>query len=218
MLYSYSEAITIFKNDYNLKKAISAGQFSMIEKGIYSDGGFINYSDLEIVMKKYSSAFLAKESALHFIGILKSKPEKIHLGTARNALRIKDERVVQHLYTGFNKEELSYSGYGSGCILNKNNLLHYYTEKGTEIRVLNIQALVFDLIRDRNKFSPSEFEALLAGVAKLPVSYDFDTFVLEDAFFEAHICPDKKTWELLRAIEDNAWDNKLEKERSEMWD
>ena len=38
MLYNYKEVISLFGNDYNLKKAILAKQIFKIEKGIYSDG------------------------------------------------------------------------------------------------------------------------------------------------------------------------------------
>lgn len=58
----------------------------------------------------------------------------------------------------------------------------------------------------------------MPGFAKIPVSYDFNRAVMEDALLEARIWPDKKIWELLNAIEDNAWDNKIKKDLSEIWD
>ena len=75
MLYNYKEAINLYGNDYNLKKAISNKDFFKIEKGIYSDGKD-NFTLIELVLKKYSHAFLVKDSALYLIGFLNEEPEK----------------------------------------------------------------------------------------------------------------------------------------------
>ena len=95
MLYNYNEAIELFGSDYYLKQALSKKSFFKVEKGIYSDKKD-NYTIYEIVMKKYPHAFLVKDSALYHIGFIEDEPSKIHIGTARNALRIKDKRVQQH--------------------------------------------------------------------------------------------------------------------------
>ena len=37
MLYNYNEALKKYKDDYNIKKAVSNKEIYKIEKGIYSD-------------------------------------------------------------------------------------------------------------------------------------------------------------------------------------
>ena len=106
MLYDYKEVIAIYGNDYNLKKALSDKRIFKVEKGIYSDGKS-NFNLIELIMKKYKHAFLVKESALYLLGFINEKPEKIHIGTARNALRIKDDRIQQHFYSNLDLSILS---------------------------------------------------------------------------------------------------------------
>ena len=93
MLFNYKEVIKMLGTDYKLKMAISGKILYKIEKGIYSDKRK-NFTLPELLLKKYSNAFLVKESALHYIGYIEKEPEKVHLGTPRNALRINDDRVV----------------------------------------------------------------------------------------------------------------------------
>ena len=51
MIYNYKELIKIYKNDYNLKKAINKKEIYKLEKGIYSNKKIV--SPLIIYSKKY---------------------------------------------------------------------------------------------------------------------------------------------------------------------
>ena len=161
MLYNYKEVLNLFGNDYNLKKAMVNKRIFKIEKGIYSDGEN-NFTTIEIVLKKYNHAFLVKDSALHLIGFIEKEPAKIHIGTARNALRIKDTRIQQHFYSNLDVTILSESKWDKySHLLSYENIKIHATENNNEIRLINLKALFFDLVRSYKDYPKSTLFALL---------------------------------------------------------
>ena len=210
MLYNYNEAIELFGSDYYLKQALAKKSFFKIEKGIYSDKKD-NYTIYEIVMKKYPHAFLVKDSALYHIGFIEDEPSKIHIGTARNALRIKDKRVHQHFYANFDQSSV---GYGVDHILCCNNLKSYTTYNGNEIRIWDLQALLFDLIRDSKLYSNQVLIDILTKFRDCKVFTDFKYFGFEEALFHERISCDYELLDLIDEIRDRAQERKWEKE----WD
>ena len=161
MLYDYKEVLNLFGNDYKLKKAILDKRIFKIEKGIYSDGEN-NFTTMEIVLKKYNHAFLVKDTALHLIGFIENEPAKIHIGTARNALRIKDSRIQQHFYSNLDVAILSESEWHKHShFLSYENIKIHTTENNNEIRLFNLKALFFDLVRNYKDYPKSTLFDLL---------------------------------------------------------
>ena len=72
------------------------------------------------------------------IGFVKDEPDKIHIGTARNALRIRDSRIQQHFYSSVNISEF-YDGEWDSYenFLSYENIKKYTTENNNEIRFPN---------------------------------------------------------------------------------
>ena len=161
MLYDYKEVLNLFGNDYKLKKAILDKRIFKIEKGIYSDGEN-NFTTMEIVLKKYNHAFLVKDTALHLIGFIENEPAKIHIGTARNALRIKDARIQQHFYSNLDVAILSESEWHKHShFLSYENIKIHTTENNNEIRLFNLKALFFDLVMNYKDYPKSTLFDLL---------------------------------------------------------
>lgn len=149
MLYSYKEVLQIYGTDYRLKQAIASKKIYRIECGIYSDGRH-NFTTYELMLKKYPTAFLVKNSALFHMGFIHEEPNFVHLGTARNALRISDKRVKQHFYSNLDEPE------------NRKTYIHSYISKnGNEIRMFNFSRLFLDLIRDRADYPREKLLRLL---------------------------------------------------------
>ena len=150
MLYNYKEVLEIYVTDYKLKQAIANKKIYRIESGIYSDKKD-NFTTYELVLKKYPAAFLVKNSALYDIGFIEEEPDVIHLGTARNALRIRDERIKQHFYSNIVNKQ------------NRDRLIHSYVndKTGNEVRLLNLTGLFADLMNDRKKYSKQRLIAIL---------------------------------------------------------
>lgn len=214
MLYNYKEVIEVYGSDYKLKKAISSKEIFIVEKGIYSDKKD-NYTTYELILKKYDKAFLVKDSALHFLGFVKEEPEKIHIGTARNAVRIKDKRVHQHFYSNLDKERLS-RGYWLEInhILCSSNIRSFITENKNEIRFWDLQALLFDLVRDSKRYSRQEFYDLLIKFRDCSVFTEFDPWDFEENFYSENLCYDKEIHKIIEEIASSVMDRKFEKK----WD
>lgn len=170
MLYNYSEILKLYKNDYNLLNAIKSKKIFKIERGIYSDQRN-NYNKYELLLKKYPKSFLVKDSALFYINFLTEEPPIVHLGTARNALRIHDTRVKQHFYK--NLDNIFIKNSDVEHILSISNITSYITENGNEIRILNIKALLYDLIRNKSKIKQNRFNKI---INKFKNCYLLDSF------------------------------------------
>lgn len=215
MLYNYKEAIKIYGTDYKLKKAITNQEIFKVESGIYSDKND-NYTAYELILKKYDNAFLVKDSALHFIGFISEEPEKIHLGTSRSALRIKDKRVQQHFYSNFEKPTvISRFDFEIEHILSVDNIKKYTTENNkNEIRLFNLKALLFDLLRDNKLYPKPVLIDLLTKFRDCSVFYDFDWFDIEECFYNENLSLDTEVSELVEEISSFAEERKWHRE----WD
>ena len=103
-----------------------------------------------------------KDSALQLIGFIENEPAKIHIGTARNALRIKDDRIQQHFYSNLDIAILSESEWDKHShLLSYENIKTHTTEHNNEIRLFNLKALFFDLVRNYKDYPKSTLFALL---------------------------------------------------------
>lgn len=190
MLYNYKEVIELFNNDYGLKKALLNKQIFKVEKGIYSDGKN-NYTTIELILKKYPHAFLVKDSALHLIGFVEEKPAKIHIGTARNALRIKDDRIQQHFYSGLDLIVLSESKWHKYLhYLSYENIKSYTTENHNEIRLFNLKALFFDVLRNHKSYPQNILFDLLDKFKKCPYFHGLTEWELESNLQHENIVSD----------------------------
>lgn len=211
MLLNYKEAIEKYGTDYKLQKATKRKELYKIEKGIYSDRAN-NFTLYELLLKKYPNAVLVKDSAFHFIKFSTSAPEKVHLGTARNALRITDKRVQQHFYKDLNsitteannnaddldEDDIDLFFSKSKFEISHENIQKYITDNNNEVRLFNLKNLLFDLLRDRNKYDRSVFFDLLSKFRDCNVVIGVDRFSFEDEFF--NIIYDEELYNMLEEI------------------
>lgn len=180
VLYNYAEAIELYGNDYKLKKAISSREIFKIEKGIYSDAED-NFTTIELILKKYPHSFLVKDSALHLLGFIDEEPNKIHIGTARNALRIKDDRTQQHFYNNLDMPILCKNEWHTHShYLSYENIKSYTTENNNEIRLFNLKALFFDIIRNYKNIAKNDLFDLLDKFKNCRFFHSLTEWELED--------------------------------------
>ena len=211
MLLNYKEAIEKYGTDYKIQKAIKRKELYKIEKGIYSDRAN-NFTLYELLLKKYPNAVLVKDSAFHFIKFSTSVPEKVHLGTARNALRITDKRVQQHFYKDLNsitteannnaddldEDDIDLFFSNSKFEISYENIQKYITDNNNEVRLFNLKNLLFDLLRDRNKYDRAVLFELLAKFRDCNIVIGVDRFSFEDEFF--NIIYDEELYNMLEEI------------------
>ena len=217
MLYSYKEAIDLYGSDYKLKKAISRKQIYKIEKGIYSDGKS-NFTLIELVLKKYNNAFLVKDSALFFIGFIEDEPKKIHIGTARNALRIQDRRIQQHFYSNLDVALLRESDWFKyEHFLCYENVITRYTENNNEIRLFNLKALFFDILRHYKNYDNDNLFKLLNRFKNCSYFYGLDEFGVENNLRYENVISeiefiDDDISKMLKDIFSQVWYREIDKE------
>ena len=158
MLFNYNEILKKYKNDYQIKKAISKHKIYKIEKGIYSNNH--SYNQYEVFVKKYPNAVLVGPTALYLKGYLSKEPSKIYLATKRNALRISDKRVKQEFYSRLIE------------------LVEYYfdaiqTENDRFLPTFKDEILLVDLLRKKANYTIEDFNEALNNFKRNAECLDF---------------------------------------------
>ena len=142
MLFNYNEVLKIYKNDYQINKALSRHKIYKIEKGIYSNNH--SYNKYEVLIKKYPNAVLIGPTALYLKGYLSKEPSLIYLATKRNALRISDKRVKQEFYS-----KLEYFA--------KEYFDAIKTENDRFLPTFKDEILLVDLLRKKDNYTQEDF-------------------------------------------------------------
>ncbi|MFA6755885.1 MAG: hypothetical protein WCR97_05280 [Bacilli bacterium] len=135
MILNYDELLDQLHTDYNIKKALTNGTLYKVERGIYSTKS--NYSNVEILKKKYPEAVFSSYSAFQILGLSNFVPRNYYLTIERNSTRIK-ENFVECNYAFKNVAYL-------GITIMKYN--------GIEVRVYSKERMLIELVRNKNKYS-----------------------------------------------------------------
>ena len=142
MLFNYNEVLKIYKNDYQINKALSRHKIYKIEKGIYTNNH--SYNKYEVLIKKYPNAVLIGPTALYLKGYLSKEPSLIYLATKRNALRISNKRVKQEFYS-----KLEYFA--------KEYFDAIKTENDRFLPTFKDEILLVDLLRKKDNYTEEDF-------------------------------------------------------------
>ena len=94
MLYTYTEAQEKYGSSYQLDKAVKRGDLFKLSRGLYSNNSIIN--PYAAVSKKHPDSIITMDSAFFIHGMTDVIPDRIHLATKRNALRIRDKSIRQY--------------------------------------------------------------------------------------------------------------------------
>lgn len=149
MVYNYKEIIEIYKNDYNLKKALNKKEIFKLEKGIYSANKLV--SPLVIYSKKYPNAVITMDSAYYYYNLTDVIPNKVYLATDRNSDKINNKKIVQ---TFMPKE-----------ILHKGRIT---VEEGNEkINIYDKERLLIELIRKKNQIPFDYYKEIISNYRKI---------------------------------------------------
>lgn len=149
MIYNYKEVIEIYKNDYNLKKALNANEIFKLEKGIYSEKKVV--SPLVIYSKKYPNAVITMDSAYYYYNLTDVIPNKIHLATDRNSDKINNKKIVQT----FMPKEILYEG------------RIIVVEDNEKINIYDRERLLIELVRKKNQIPFDYYKEIISNYRKI---------------------------------------------------
>ncbi len=149
MIYNYKEIIEIYKNDYNLKKALNKNEIFKLEKGIYSNSKIV--SPLVIYSKKYPNAVITMDSAFYYYNLTDVIPNKVYLATDRNSDKINNKKIVQT----FISKEILYQG---KVILEKD---------GEKINIYNRERLLIELIRKKKQIPFDYYKEIISSYREI---------------------------------------------------
>ena len=138
-----------YKSDYQINKAIANKEIYKVEKNIYSDTLNVNF--LEVISKKYVNAIFTMDSAFYFHNLTDVIPSKITLATKRNALRIKDDKIIQV----FTSEKLFEIGKTQIVV------------EGATINIYDKERMLIELIRRKNQMAFDYYKEIISNYRKI---------------------------------------------------
>ena len=144
-LFTYTEAISEFGSDYQLRRAVERGELFKLACGIYSSNR--NVSPYAVSAKRYPEAIVTMDSAFFIHGLTDIIPGRINLATKRNALRIKDEAIKQH----FIKERLFLPGKSS---------VNY---DGADISIYSLERMLVELMRNSSSMPLDYYKEIIVS-------------------------------------------------------
>lgn len=160
MIYNYKEVIEIYKNDYNLKKALNKNEIYKLEKGIYSQSKVV--SPLVLYSKKYPNAVITMDSAYYYYNLTDVIPNKVYLATDRNSDKINNKKIVQV--------------YMSKEILNVGKIT--VKEDNQAINIYDRERLLIELIRKKKQIAFDYYKEIISNYRKMVD--ELDMYKIED--------------------------------------
>lgn len=149
MIYNYKEIMEIYKNDYNLKKALNKNEIFKLDTGIYSSKKIV--SPLVIYSKKYPNSVITMDSAYYYYNLTDVIPSKVYLATDRNADKINNEKIVQT----FMAKNILYQG-----------RVNLQTNDGV-INIYDRERLLIELIRKKKKIPFDYYKEIISNYRAL---------------------------------------------------
>lgn len=149
MVYNYNEMIEIYRNDYNLKKALSRNEIFKLDKGIYSSKKIV--SPLVIYSKKYPNSVITMDSAFYYYNLTDVIPTKVYLATDRNTDKINNEKIVQT----FMSKDILYQG-----------KVNVQTNDGV-INIYDKERLLIELIRKKKQIPFDYYKEIISNYRAL---------------------------------------------------
>lgn len=165
MLISHKACLEKYKNNYQIKKAVEAGELFLIEKGIYSDKKY--ESAVSVIAMKYPNAIFTLDSAVYYHNLTDRIPDKFHLATSRGTTAIRDQRVIQV----FDNSKLWDMG------IEKKDI------NGTFVRIYSKERVLVEILRNKNKLPFDYYKEIIRNYRK--IMDDLDIQAIQEYVYEA---------------------------------
>jgi len=145
MIYNYSELLKIYKNRYQIDKAIKNKEIIKVEKGIYSNTDYPN--EIEIISKKYPNAIFTMGTAFYHYGLTDVIPEKYELAIKENRKKITNNKIKVY--------SVSKIFFEVGKIKEKIDFI--------EVNIYDRERLLIELIRNRNTITYEDYKEIITN-------------------------------------------------------
>ena len=159
MYYNYKEVLNIFKNDYNLKKAIGRKELYKIRPGVYSYEGYTD--EYEIIFSKYKQIVLTLQSAFYHHNITDYIPNYIYLATPKNSYPLNSNHIKQIFMTK------KYFEIGITDV----------SKNSYRIKVYDLERTLIELIRYQTKIPYEEYQHVLKKIRASSDKLDYKKLI-----------------------------------------
>ena len=93
MICTHKQCLKEKGSDYQVQKAVKAGELYQIEKGIYADTRDV--TTLAVISTKYPEAIITLDSAFYYHGLTDVIPHEYYIATSKHARKLRDSRIKQ---------------------------------------------------------------------------------------------------------------------------
>ncbi len=155
MLYRFRDLIDKYGNGYQIKKKMASGQIIKRNDGLYADSDNISFTD--VIVKKYPKAVITGLTAYYCYNLYDINPPVIHVASQRDTSKISNPTIVQHF--------VAKSIFKLGIINLKIN--------NSEIKIYDKEKLLIELIRNKDKYSESQFSNIIDNYKVIKDTLDF---------------------------------------------
>lgn len=149
MILTYTECINIYRNDYQLEKAIAEEHIYRLESGLYSTKRY--FSELEIIAKKYPNAILTGEYAFYCHDLTDVIPEKYYIATKAKAAKLLDSRIIQ----SYVRDDLLMLG-----VIEKDI-------NGVIVKIYDKERMLIELLRNKNSIPYDLYKEIIGNYRKI---------------------------------------------------
>lgn len=149
MILTYTECINIYRNDYQLEKAIAEEHIYRLESGLYSTKRY--FSELEIIAKKYPNAILTGEYAFYCHDLTDVIPEKYYIATKAKAAKLLDSRIIQ----SYVRDDLLMLG-----VIEKDI-------NGVIVKIYDKERMLIELLRSKNSIPYDLYKEIIGNYRKI---------------------------------------------------
>lgn len=157
MIVTTKELLEVGETEYSIRKQIKDGVLFLIERGFYSTDPNDNFNDEVFISKKYPFAIITGLSAFFIYGLTDYIPDYFYLATEQHSFPIRRKDVKQSY------QDKSFFEIG---------VIYKQLDGGT-IRTYDLERLLIELFRLKEKYPREIFYEVLSSFRKIKNQIDF---------------------------------------------
>ena len=157
MIYTAKELIEQGETEYSIRKKVSSGFLSIVERGIYSPDKDCFYIDEVYISKKYPNAIITGLSAFYIYDLIDHIPDYFYLATIPHSFPIRRKDVKQSYQDS--------SFFDVGVVTKQ-------IDSGS-IKIYDLERLLIETIRLKEKYPRDLYYEVINSFRKIKSKIDF---------------------------------------------